>query len=270
MKNEKKYFLFLFWLLPCVLYLLPNTSFAQLTVTSTVTDAPCSYDSAGSISVSVSGGAIPYTYLWSPGGEATSLVTGLLPGTYGLTVTDNAGADSTLSFLIGPAPLANDTLSGINLPFCTNNGSIVLNVSGGTGAYQYLWSNSSTEAAVGQLPAGYHSVEVTDGNNCKAIFSFSLAEKECFVSPEPYFTPNGDGHNDTWFIANSQYFEDARVIIFDRWGMKVFEHRGLYESWDGKSYLGVPVPDAVYYYFFYQDKDDKQKATKNGSVTLLR
>lgn len=245
-------------------------SFGQLTITPTITPSTCSYDSTGSISVTVSGGSIPYTYLWSPGGEATASVTGLSPGTYAVNIKDNAGADTTVSFMVGPSPMVNDTASAIEFPFCSANGSIILNISGGSGPYQYVWSTGSVNFGISQLEAGYYSVVVTDANSCTATFSFSLLEKKCFVSPTSYFTPNGDGANDTWQIENSQFFPDARLIVFDRWGLKVYEHKGTYEEWDGKSFLGVPVPDAAYYYFFYEDKDDKQKVCKNGSVIILR
>lgn len=270
MKIRTKFIFLACRLLPFTLYLIPYTLHSQFIIIPAINNATCSYDSNGSISVSVSGGAIPYTYLWSPGGEASSSVTGLVPGTYEVTITDNAGIDSTVSYAVGPSPVVNDTAGKITLPLCTNNGSILLSVSGGTLSYQYAWSNGSPNVGITQLTAGDYSVVVTDGNNCMATFNFFLPEKKCFVNPEPYFTPNGDGINDTWLIANSGYFPDARVIIFNRWGAKVYDRKGTYESWDGKSYLGVPVPDAVYYYFFYQDKEDKQKAAKNGSVTILR
>ncbi|HEY4799674.1 MAG TPA: gliding motility-associated C-terminal domain-containing protein, partial [Bacteroidia bacterium] len=109
-----------------------------------------------------------------------------------------------------------------------------------------------------------------DANGCTKRYSYVLAQEKCFVEPAKYFTPNDDGINDTWVIVNSQYFNNIHLIVFDRWGTRVFEKRGTYEPWDGKSYLGLPVPDAVYYYFFYQDKEDKQKDAIKGSVTIVR
>ena len=251
-------------------FLFPFSLSAQLVITPAVTNATCPSDTNGSISVSVTGGTLPYTYLWSPGGEASSLVTGLVPGTYAVNIKDNAGVDSTVSYEVGPSPMMNDSAGRIELPFCSNTGSIVLSITGGTGAYQYLWNTGANIVGITQLYAGEYYAVVTDANNCKATFNFSLAEVECFVSPEPYFTPNGDAWNDSWAIANAQFFPDARVIIFDRWGLRVYDHKGTYEPWDGKSFLGVPVPDGSYYYFFYQDKDDKQKASKQGSVIIVR
>ena len=255
-------------LLACCL-LAVTSSFAQFTITPTITNITCPAGTDGSISVAVSGGTLPYTYNWSPGGQKTQSITGLAGGNYSLTLKDNGGQDSIISFTITePLPISDDTVS--KTPFCTSNGFIALQPSGGTGGYQFLWNTGETIAGVTNIGEGDYSVVVTDANNCTASFSYSIKALECFVTPRPYFTPNGDGINDTWLINNSQYFSDARLIVFDRWGTKVYEHKGVYEQWDGKSYLGMPVPDAVYYYFFYQDKDDKQKNAIPGSVTILR
>ncbi len=252
-----------------VLSISPILTFSQFTITQSISNVLCSGDTTGSISVNVSGGLLPYTYQWLPDGQTTPSISFLGAGTYSLIVTDNALKDSTFVFqVLEPLPI--DDGEQISSPFCTNNGNIVLLPAGGTNPYSFAWSTGHTTQVVAQAVAGAYSVIITDANNCSASFAYTLEEEGCFVKADPYFTPNGDGFNDTWFIANSQFFPDAHLIIFDRWGTKVFEHKGTYEGWDGKSYLGLPVPDAVYYYFFYQDKDDKQKASKRGSVTVVR
>lgn len=270
MKYALNKIIFFIWLLTSVLCMLPCILFAQFTITSSINNATCSNDNNGSISVSVSGGVTPYTYLWKPGGEVVSSIANLKPGMYTVTIADSSGMDTTVLCAVGPSPILNDTIGRINAPLCANNGFIMLSISGGTGSYQYDWNTGSTNAELTELAQGMYSVIVTDGNSCTVSYDFSLTEKACFVSPEPYFTPNGDGYNDTWIISNSEHFENARLIIFDRWGTKVYEHKGKYESWDGKSYLGIPVPDAAYYYFFYEDKNDEQNASKHGSVIIVR
>jgi gliding motility-associated-like protein len=164
------------------------------------------------------------------------------------------------------------TSSVVNATCSLGNGSISVSVSGGTAPYTYQWpAGWQNTAAVSGLIAGTYSVIITDNKGIDSTFTFVVdAIVMCDVTPEKFFTPNDDGINDTWYIPNSQFFENARVIVFDRWGTKVYEHKGLYESWDGKNYLGIPVPSSVYYYFFYQDKNDKQKNAKSGSVTIMR
>ena len=246
------------------------SAFAQFTITPSITNVSCPNGSDGSASVVVSGGTSPYTYLWNDSGnQTTSLATGLSAGNYSLLITDNTGADSTISILVSHPQFISDN-ADIQIPFCTSNGQVVLSPSGGTSPYQFSWITGQTVASITSVGAGEYSVIVTDVNNCTANFSYSLTETECFVTPSPYFTPNGDGYNDTWQIANAQYFDNAHLIVFDRWGTRVHEQKGTYESWEGKSYFGIPVPDAVYYYFFYQNKEDKQKNAKSGSVTIMR
>jgi len=249
-------------------FLLPFSLFSQFTVTSTIINATCPDTNNASASVSVSGGNPPYTYQWQPDGETIPTITGLTPGTYTITISDNASNDTTVSYLVGPLPFSsNETI--IN-PICTNNGYINLNLSGGTAGYQYLWSTGSVNDIITQIGEGIFSVAVTDVNSCTKSFSFELISEECDVKPTEYFTPNGDGYNDLWSITNAQYFDNARVIVFDRWGTRVYEHKGIYEPWDGKSYLGIPVPDAVYYFFFFEDRDHEDEGVQKGSVTIMR
>ena len=252
-------------------FFLFSFSFAQtFTITSSVTNVTCYGGNDGTASVVVSGGVLPYSYTWSDAlNQTTPTATGLIAGTYSVDIFDNTGYDSIISvFVSQPLKITDNSL--VQAPVCSNNGYIVLSPSGGTPPYQFLWNTGESVSGITKIGAGDFSVSITDAKNCTQTFSYSLAEEECFVSPEPFFTPNDDQINDTWYIANAQYFDNAHVIVFDRWGTRVYEHKGLYESWDGKNYFGIPVPVSVYYYFFYQDKDDKQKNAKRGSVTIMR
>ena len=247
---------------------LPFALFSQFTITPTIINATCPDTSNGSASVSVSGGNPPYTYQWQPDGQTSPTITGLTPGTYTITISDNSSNDTTVTYIVGPLPFSPNEV--INNPVCTNNGYINLSLSGGTAGYQYLWSTGSANSIITQIGEGVFSVVVTDANSCTASFSYQLTLAECDVEPAQFFTPNGDGYNDTWSITNAQYFDNARVIVFDRWGTRVHEQKGIYESWDGKSYLGIPVPDAVYYFFFFEDRDNEDEGVQKGSVTILR
>ncbi len=61
------------------------------------------------------------------------------------------------------------------------------------------------------------------------------------------FTPNGDGINDTWIISYIEYYPNATVNIFNRYGEKVLTSIGYGVPWDG-TYKGVKVPSGTYYY----------------------
>ncbi|WP_286969131.1 T9SS type B sorting domain-containing protein [Flavobacterium sp. UBA4854] len=74
---------------------------------------------------------------------------------------------------------------------------------------------------------------------------------ECihFVEELPYpkfFTPNGDGHNDTWTIDPNYLAPNSSIRIFDRYG-KLIKELILNTSWDG-NYLGNQEPSSDYWF----------------------
>jgi hypothetical protein len=70
-----------------------------LQFTATVQDASNQQSADGSIMVNtVTGGTAPYGYLWSPGGSMDNMLSGLLPGFYTLTVTDERGCEAVWTF----------------------------------------------------------------------------------------------------------------------------------------------------------------------------
>jgi SprB repeat/Secretion system C-terminal sorting domain len=118
----------------------------------------------GSVSVSVSGGVAPYTYLWS-NGIPTSSVSNLAPGTYSVIVTDANGCVTTCMVTITGVvitPLTVDA-TGTNAT-SGSNGSATATTAGGTGPYTYLWSNGATTQTITGLAPGTYTVTVTDAN----------------------------------------------------------------------------------------------------------
>ena len=126
---------------------------------------------------SVNGGKAPYTYKWYINNATTPFATTentsysfINSGSYDvkLIVTDAAGTNGTvINQVIIPSPINLDTVI-TNSSGCTgnNNGAIVLNVSGGTPNYSYLWSNGATTKDLSNIVAGTYSVTVTDSKGC--------------------------------------------------------------------------------------------------------
>ena len=83
------------------------------------------------------------------------------------------------------------------------------------------------------------------------------------------FTPNGDDINDTWTIRDINDYPNARIIVFDRWGQKVFSSTGYDEPWNGTN-KGAPLPTATYYYHIQLNKLQGQVPPFTGSVSILR
>src|ERR1035438_4887322 len=88
----------------------------------------------GTASVGVSGGTMPYTYLWSPGGGTTSSMSALSAGTYTVDVTDANGCSMTSSVNVASATsIVFDSAGYVTGATCANNdGSAMVMPSGGT------------------------------------------------------------------------------------------------------------------------------------------
>ncbi|PCJ89614.1 MAG: hypothetical protein COA57_01730 [Flavobacteriales bacterium] len=147
-----------------------------VTVSISTTDAICNGACDGSIDLTPSGGASPYSYVWSNNSSLEDLA-GLCSGTYSVTVTDNNGCQGTANAIITePSP--------ISISFTTTNvtcnggadGAIDLTVSGGTLGYTYIWTNGATTEDLNGILAGTYNVTIIDSSGCQAITSATLNE----------------------------------------------------------------------------------------------
>jgi gliding motility-associated-like protein len=82
------------------------------------------------------------------------------------------------------------------------------------------------------------------------------------------FTPNGDGTNDI-FKAIGTYILDYQLIIYDRWGTKLFETTDITQGWDG-TYKNQPCPMDAYYFYINAQGTGSQRESLKGTVLLIR
>ncbi|MBL4577972.1 MAG: hypothetical protein JKX74_05830, partial [Flavobacteriales bacterium] len=138
-------------------------------VASQISGVSCFGGSDGGVTVSVTGGTSPFTYLWDdPGAQTNDTATGLTATMVTVTVTDNAGCIATDNVTpTEPAVLAL-TASSANSNCGQSDGSASVVVTGGTGVYTYLWDDPSaqTTATAGNIPAATYKVIVSDANAC--------------------------------------------------------------------------------------------------------
>ncbi|MBI5541402.1 MAG: gliding motility-associated C-terminal domain-containing protein [Bacteroidia bacterium] len=138
----------------------------------------CFEDSLGfAHSVVTSGGTSPFTFLWS-NGSVTDSIYNVAAGTYSVTVTDANGCITIQSVNITEPSELQLSISSITPILCYggNNGSVTINVTGGTSPYSYLWSNLATTPTISNLTAGTYQLTVTDLNNCIRTFSGPFTE----------------------------------------------------------------------------------------------
>lgn len=124
---------------------------------------------------------------------------------------------------------------------------VTVNVLGaGSGNYEYqiddsLFQDSNTFTSIS---AGEHTISVRDKNgNCDP------APIQTYIINYPkFFTPNGDGYNDTWNISHLKLTNpNTPIFIFDRYGKFIKEISPSTNGWNG-TYNGRQMPSSDYWF----------------------
>lgn len=141
---------------------------AAMNLTISMTDEVCNGDCQGTGKATVTGGTLPYSYSWSPGGQTTDSISGLCVGNYSVTVVDANGCNVTANGSVNAPPPLN--LNGRSHDIACNgscNGSVAVKPSGGIPPYSYSWSpGGQTTDSLSSLCAGTYIVTVTDKGGC--------------------------------------------------------------------------------------------------------
>ncbi|PKP21160.1 MAG: hypothetical protein CVU05_07350, partial [Bacteroidetes bacterium HGW-Bacteroidetes-21] len=141
----------------------------------------CFGDNNGAINTQVSGGTPPYTYSWT-GGYSTPDIDNLINGTYILSILDQNNCSEMSSIdVIQPQPL-DLILNSFNTP-ChgTPGGSIILNATGGTQPYEFIWDNGATTQDINNIYAGNYWVTATDDHGCTSVGSSGVLEPDTII-----------------------------------------------------------------------------------------
>lgn len=163
-----------------VLILEPN----PLAVNSGSTNVSCPGGSDGSAYSSPTGGTIPYSFSWAPGGQTTDTISGLTAGTYIVTITDANGCLLSDTVIVNePPPLTSNMTSTPVSCFGGNDGTATTTVGGGTPGYSYVWApiGGTAQTATG-LSAGTYFVIINDANGCSIIDTVIITEPASPVS----------------------------------------------------------------------------------------
>lgn len=157
----------------------PN-AFSDSTI---ITNVDCYGNSTGNISVSISGGTSPYSFLWNTGDNSQTL-TGLTYGYYSLTVTDNHNCNYFLDSIYVAQPGApvsfSDTTSDVSC-YGGNDGFAMVIALGGMEPYSYQWSTGDTTNSIAFMSSGYYYVTVFDANNCSVYDTLHISQPNPLV-----------------------------------------------------------------------------------------
>ena len=163
-------------------------------------------------------------------------------GTYGVMATvrsTNCSSEIVTATITSSTPSDGITVEQSN--YFSGNATLLVTVTGGTGVLEYQLDNGALQSSnvFTNVSSGLHTITAVDTQGCTYL------TYEVYVIEYPqYFTPNGDGYNDTWFIAGLQATD--KINIFDRYGKFIKQLQGE-ESWDG-TYNQQQLPSTDYWF----------------------
>lgn len=148
-----------------------------LTATASGTPQMANGAADGSATATPTGGTPGYTYLWS-NLETTETITGLLPGSYTVTVTDANGCTAVSIATVNAYDCTIDASVDAEDATCfdANDGTATAVPINGLAPFTYLWSTGDTTVSISNLAPGIYTVVVTDAANCPEAISFTISE----------------------------------------------------------------------------------------------
>ena len=181
---------------------------------------------------------------------ATVTATPSEPTTYTVTITDANGCISTeqIAVTVLEEPV-NAAFSFTKSGNCGEGPTLNL-INESTGADTYFWElstgqNFTTENPQISFDQQQREVNirlVAAANGCTSVTEQTIIVRP--VGPPNLFTPNGDGKND--FLTIGTEVNNFELVIFNRWGDKVYQERSYQNDWDGDN-----LPAGAYYYILY-------------------
>ena len=157
----------------------------------------------GTASAAPTGGTPGYTYNWS-NGAISDTITGLLPGSYTVTVTDANGCTAVKTVNVSQFDCLLQTELVVANISCNGNrdGLATVKFLGGLSPFALNWSNGATTDTISGLAVGQYAVSITDAANCPQVQSFSITEPALLEANASGSTTTGPGSNDGTATAN--------------------------------------------------------------------
>ena len=221
-----------------------------------------------------------YSYVWvyiNPAGIRTDLSEtspNIYPdaeGNYEITATTTDGTNCSLTKVIRvtdsmAAVISSSDVTVSDLKPKEQNTITIKTDNLGNGAYEFSLNSEmgpyQDESFFDAVSSGPFELFIRDKNGCGTSLYESV-----ILNYNPFFSPNGDGNNDTWFIEGiSQFFQAFSTIsIYDRYGKLLQNIDPLGPGWDGL-YNDKQMPQDDYW-FLYTSEEGR---TVQGHFSLLR
>lgn len=181
------------------------------------------------------------------------------PGIYSVIATSNAtgcSSEPTQVEVLASEPAAIDFT--VSMAFSSTN-SITINATGVGGNYEYSLDGGAFQDSptFDNVSSGTHIVTVRDKNGCG-----SVTDEVLVINYPKFFTPNGDGYNETWNIVDLEEQLNAVIFIYDRYGKLLSQIYPSKNGWDG-FYNGAAMPSTDYWFTVSYEENNQTKEFKS-------
>ncbi|WP_395060608.1 choice-of-anchor L domain-containing protein [Flavobacterium sp.] len=183
------------------------------------------------------------SYTWN-NGDADFETEVFTAGNYSVEVTDANGCKATKKFIVNLSAPATNIDALIN-DLTGNNNNITITYTDNGGDYEFSIDGKIYQDSPQfyNVLAGEYTISVRDKNGC-----LPTPFKTIYVLDYPkFFTPNGDGINDTWVIKNIKTKPNSTINIFDRFGKLLKQIDSNSPGWNG-TYNGINLPSGDYWF----------------------
>jgi len=202
------------------------------------------------------------SYIWSNGKTGRTISVDE-PGVYTVTVEKAYGdrvceGSTNVEIIKSVSP----TIVKIDTSDWTRNENTITVHAEGSGNFEYSLDGTSYQAedTFNGLETGVYQVFVRDANGCGED-----VQEIVLLDYPNFFTPNGDGYNDTWRIEYSIKEPHLKVDIFDRQGKHLTSFGPTSAGWDGK-FNGADLPSTDYWFVVTREDGRLLK----GHFSMLR
>lgn len=267
----------------------------EIKVKLTEIDPTCSSKCDANYMANATGGMPLYIYRWNgKPGRFDSIQTGMCSGINLISITDSRGCQLDSIFRIAGLPGANvkliiegneDTTIYLQNPVLTF--SFQENLSThvvepplwefGDGDTARAFNPTHVYARANTNTDGYYDLKlhIVNENGCDSLIEVRIPIKEAKLKIPGVITPNGDSFNESFMILNENKtgsgeeikitteYQRMELVIFDRWGRKLFDDANYKSDWVAKG-----VPDGSYY-FILKTVGFYKTDTYKGSITIL-
>jgi gliding motility-associated-like protein len=189
-----------------------------------------------------------FTFEWFDGIGVIPLATNSFyevntSGQYSVTITDIVtGCQASAFANVGQSAPATDFTFDVSGFFADNPTIIITAAPAADYEYQLDFGPFQDSNEFENVAAGVHTLTVRDAEGCGVL------SKEVLIVDYPrFFTPNGDGINDSWNITSIGNVSVSKISIFDQFGRFIKQMNATESGWDG-TYICQNLPANDYWF----------------------